>query len=195
MANIVLQVAKYDPKNAHVGALFGNDAQSLEKIMEKAFRGCPINNVVVNWKLGGYQGGQDCLEEVQQRIRAKMTLVQHMSKSLADALLSKRATGLTEGLEEAVAFPFNPQYCVFEFTTGFMLWQRQYDEIESFRQVAEEKPARSTVHQMIMGSGKTAVLSPCLCMLLADGTRNVIQIVPDALLAHNKMSSDQYSPA
>ena len=172
LASIVLQVAKYDPKKCtHVGALFGNDAQSLEKIMEKAFRGCPINNVVVRLEAPEeYQGGQRfSLEEVQQRIRAKMTLLQHMSKSLADALLSKRATGLTEGLEEAVAFPFNPQYCVFEFTTGFMLWQRQYDEIESFRQVAEEKPARSTVHQMIMGSGKTAVLSPCSACFLPMG--------------------------
>ena len=34
----------------------------------------------------------------------------------------------------------------------------------------------NTVRQMIMGGGKTAVISPLLCMLLSTGSKTVFQV-------------------
>ena len=45
---------------------------------------------------------------------------------------------------------------------------------------------RSAVKQMIMGAGKTTVIAPLLCVVLADGQRLVSQVVPDALLAMSR---------
>ena len=40
----------------------------------------------------------------------------------------------------------------------------------------------SQCRQMIMGAGKTTVIAPLLCLMLADGRRSVVQVVPGALL-------------
>ena len=45
---------------------------------------------------------------------------------------------------------------------------------------------RSSVHQMIMGAGKTTVISPMLSMMLADGHSLVTQVVPQALLSMSR---------
>ena len=37
-------------------------------------------------------------------------------------------------------------------------------------------------HQMLMGEGKTTVVSPLLALVLADGTQLVMQVVPAPLL-------------
>ena len=45
-----------------------------------------------------------------------------------------------------------------------------------------DERSQSAVHELIMGSGKTACIAPMLCMLLGKGDRAVVQIVPDPLL-------------
>ena len=45
---------------------------------------------------------------------------------------------------------------------------------------------QNTVRQMIMGAGKTAVISPLLCMLLSTGDLAVLQIVPKELLSFTR---------
>lgn len=45
---------------------------------------------------------------------------------------------------------------------------------------------KSMVHQMIMGGGKTAVVSPLLAMMIADGHTFVMEVVPAQLIAMNR---------
>ena len=45
------------------------------------------------------------------------------------------------------------------------------------------RAGRSLCHQMLMGEGKTTVISPLLALLLADGAQLLMQIVPAPLLA------------
>ena len=42
------------------------------------------------------------------------------------------------------------------------------------------------VEQMIMGAGKTTVVCPLLCLMLADGRSLVMQVVPPALLEFSR---------
>ncbi|CAM9444436.1 unnamed protein product, partial [Hapterophycus canaliculatus] len=48
--------------------------------------------------------------------------------------------------------------------------------------MAKATAGQSMCHQMIMGAGKTTVVAPTLGLLLADGRRLVMEVVPDALL-------------
>jgi hypothetical protein len=50
-------------------------------------------------------------------------------------------------------------------------WSRQ---VNSFRATIES--GGSTCHQLIMGSGKTTVVSPLLCLVLGDKNRLVVQV-------------------
>jgi hypothetical protein len=45
---------------------------------------------------------------------------------------------------------------------------------------------RDIVEQMIMGAGKTTVISPLVCLLLSDDRKLVAQVVPPALLEFSR---------
>ena len=49
------------------------------------------------------------------------------------------------------------------------------------RFVAARREKRSLCHQLIMGQGKTTVIAPLLALMIADGHRLVISIVPPHL--------------
>ncbi|CAJ1434395.1 unnamed protein product [Effrenium voratum] len=75
---------------------------------------------------------------------------------------------------------YDPHFLVFEFSDNKMLHERQVAIISDFQKTVEG--GSSGVKQMIMGAGKTTVVSPLLSMLLADGKRLVSLVVPSALL-------------
>lgn len=75
---------------------------------------------------------------------------------------------------------YDPRYLVFEFAYNLLLRDSQVKLIETFNR--HVKRGQSLCHQMIMGAGKTTVVSPLLSLLLADGNRLIVQIVPQALL-------------
>lgn len=102
-------------------------------------------------------------------------------------------------------FILDPRFLVFEFVSPFMLRGMQVDICTQFMQDAQREMTaeemhgrhqghadfklftrRSAVKQMIMGAGKTTVIAPLLCVVLADGKTLVSQIVPDALLAMSR---------
>jgi len=62
--------------------------------------------------------------------------------------------------------------------------EQQLELVEKF--LATTRAGRSRVVQMIMGGGKTSVVSPLLGLMLADGKRLVSLIVPDPLLKQSK---------
>jgi hypothetical protein len=75
---------------------------------------------------------------------------------------------------------FDPRYLVFEFTYSLMLRKSQVILVNKFMDAIRE--GRSMCHQMIMGAGKTTVVTPLLALMLADGKSLVTQVVPHALL-------------
>jgi len=71
-----------------------------------------------------------------------------------------------------------------EFTWNILLRKSQLAMIEEFRQTIES--GGSIVQQLLMGSGKTTVVSPLLCLMLGDGKHLVCQVVPPALLEFSR---------
>ena len=85
------------------------------------------------------------------------------------------------GLPADCVFSFDPRFLVFEFVLSLLLRERQVELVRDMAQAARET-GRSQVNQMIMGAGKTTVISPMLALMLADGVSLVVQVVPARLL-------------
>jgi Protein of unknown function (DUF3638)/Protein of unknown function (DUF3645) len=79
---------------------------------------------------------------------------------------------------------FDPRYLVFEFTYSIMLRKSQVILVNKFMETLKDN--RSMCHQMIMGAGKTTVVTPLLALMLADGRSLVTQVVPHALLEFSR---------
>jgi hypothetical protein len=79
---------------------------------------------------------------------------------------------------------FDPRYLVFEFTYSLMLRKSQVILVNKF--LDSLRNGDSMCHQMIMGAGKTTVVTPLLALMLADGKSLVTQVVPHALLEFSR---------
>ena len=103
---------------------------------------------------------------------------------LAAALAARRyfveEAGGGDGGGDNVGARFDPRLASFEFMSGFLLRQPQVTLVRGF--VKAVKGGGSSCEQMIMGGGKTTVITPLLALLLGDGTQLVMQCVPAALL-------------
>ena len=82
--------------------------------------------------------------------------------------------------EDGNYLEFDPRYLVFEFTYSLMLRKSQVLLVNKLMNAIRN--GQSMCHQMIMGAGKTTVVTPLLAMMLADGQQLVTQVVPHALL-------------
>ena len=74
----------------------------------------------------------------------------------------------------------DPRILVFEFTMGVVLRPQQVALLSKL--VMTARNGGSVCHQMLMGEGKTTVVSPLLALQLADGLQLVLQVVPAPLL-------------
>ncbi|CUF98858.1 Hypothetical protein, putative [Bodo saltans] len=79
-----------------------------------------------------------------------------------------------------VSATYDPRHLLFEFTWNLMMRKRQYELIGDMYGAVTR--GESVVKQMIMGAGKTTVVSPVLGLMLANGRQLMVQIVPPALL-------------
>jgi hypothetical protein len=79
---------------------------------------------------------------------------------------------------------FDPRFLVFEFTYSLLLRKSQVVLVHKF--MDQLRNNRSMCHQMIMGAGKTTVVTPLLALMLADGKSLVMQVVPHALLEFSR---------
>lgn len=79
---------------------------------------------------------------------------------------------------------FDPRFLVFEFTYSMMLRKSQVLLVNKFMDALRQN--KSMCHQMIMGAGKTTVVTPLLALMLADGKSLVTQVVPHALLEFSR---------
>jgi hypothetical protein len=78
---------------------------------------------------------------------------------------------------------FDPRVLAFEFVTTFMVRPAQMKLVCDF--TTELRGGKSSVTQMLMGGGKTSVITPLLALLLADGDNLVCAVMPEALLDHS----------
>ena len=87
---------------------------------------------------------------------------------------------------------YDPRLLVFEFIRAVILRGGQVTLVQDFiialdqmRHVdvsSDATPQKNLAQQMLMGQGKTAIITPLLCLLLADGKRQPIVMLPDPLL-------------
>ena len=135
--------------------------------------------------------------DARVNLLARLNTAQRAVKEFADILQTPRAvfkvhgerpTQPTSTFEQLTTtqrkWTFDPRVLVFELLTTFMVRQKQLELVENFLKTV--KSGRSRVVQMIMGGGKTSVVSPLLGLMLADGKRLVSLIVPDSLLPQSK---------
>jgi Ca2+-binding EF-hand superfamily protein len=97
---------------------------------------------------------------------------------LASQLSAKRNFGERR---DGGAVEFDPRLLVFEFTSGFLLRRAQVELVRQF--AAKFRAGESLCHQMIMGAGKTTVVSPLLSLMLGDSETLFMCVVPPSLLS------------
>lgn len=108
--------------------------------------------------------------------------LQHTCSTLAEGLTTRRY--FLRPLSDNSGSQFDPRFLVFEYIFDILLRQRQVEMVESF--VTSCRKGESKVQQMIMGAGKTTVVGPLLCLILADSESLVMQVMPTALLEQTR---------
>eukprot|EP01012_Entosiphon_sulcatum_P009332 TRINITY_DN1521_c0_g2_i1.p1 TRINITY_DN1521_c0_g2~~TRINITY_DN1521_c0_g2_i1.p1 ORF type:complete len:4962 (-),score=1074.52 TRINITY_DN1521_c0_g2_i1:73-14958(-) len=119
------------------------------------------------------QSERDGVEDTVNKKPTVAGLVQK-ADALAQFLLNARH------FVDSATLTFDPRFLVFEFTWNIMLRKEQVEMVREFMSTLRE--GKSLVKQMIMGAGKTTVVSPLLALMLADGQGLVMGVVPSPLL-------------
>ena len=114
--------------------------------------------------------------------KAHAARIKEESFLLCQTLVAERC--YMAGCEAGTKYALDPRLLSFEFSDKKLLRRRQVELVRDFSKSAEHDV--SLVKQMIMGAGKTTVVSPLLGMLLADGRRLVVLMVPAPLLEFAK---------
>ena len=100
---------------------------------------------------------------------------------------SETGDGDNSSLARTMTNTVDPRFLVFEYVRTLLLRTRQVDLVNACVHAVEGSghwavKKGSLVKQMIMGQGKTTVVSPLICLMLAQGAYLVVQCVPPALL-------------
>jgi hypothetical protein len=98
-------------------------------------------------------GVMKALSSTVDMVNSQHMLV-HQSSELAEEMVKVRHCVFLDPANTGVTY-VDPRYLLFEFITGFLLRQRQVELIQDFLHSHSE--GKSSVHQMIMGQGKTQV--------------------------------------
>lgn len=117
---------------------------------------------------------------VQQLDRSKQALAQYLNsqKSTPDVLashLKELAAALTS--HRYYSIEEHPEILVFEEALGILL---RRDQVESIEKLLDDS-APNTVLEMVVGAGKTYVLSPLIAKAKADGQNLSILMMPEEL--------------
>ena len=124
-----------------------------------------------------------------EALLSKVKKVDEHGKSLIDAIsasVQQKADSLASQLVVSRCYvnrsdhSFDPRFLIFEFTWNLVMRRRQFELVQDMYSSITRN--ESVVKQMIMGAGKTTVVSPMLALMLANGENLVIQVVPPALL-------------
>ena len=118
------------------------------------------------------------LRETEAPAAAMLTKeIQLKAATLSQMLTAERQCVYPAGSGELTV---DPRLLCFEYIHNLLLRKAQHGLIANF--ISSAKAGNSLCHQMIMGSGKTTVVSPLLCLLLANEQTLITQVAPTALL-------------
>ena len=110
-----------------------------------------------------------------------ITSIVIQTRTLVDGLTAHRHyTRPMPSAQAPAPSAFDPRFLVFEYIFNILLRPMQVTLVNDF--VRAVRRGQSQVQQMLMGAGKTTVVGPLLALILADGDRLVMQVVPSALL-------------
>ena len=127
-----------------------------------------INRAVVEakslLKLLRPRDGFGATNEARREAAAAIAL---KSDTLAGQLASTRNYCVQSAVASAtdLGLSYDPRFLLFEFTHNIVLRKSQVELVREF--VATVRSGRPLVKQMLMGGGKTTVVGPLLCLLLA----------------------------
>ena len=121
------------------------------------------------------QASKDKVKMDEEDVLQQSIVIQ--TRTLTDGLTARRNYAHVQSTDVCT---FDPRFLVWEYTFNLMLRPMQVQLVNDF--VAGVRSGRSSVQQMLMGAGKTTVVGPLLALILADGVRLVLQVVPAALL-------------
>ena len=121
------------------------------------------------------QSGKNSVNMDEEDVLQQSIVIQ--TRTLTDGLTARRHYA---HMQSTNVCTFDPRFLVWEYTFNLMLRPMQVQLVSEF--VAGIRSGRSSVQQMLMGAGKTTVVGPLLALILADGVRSVMQVVPAALL-------------
>jgi hypothetical protein len=119
----------------------------------------------------------------EARKMSSLPTIMHQATELALEMTKKRYCVFKDAISQEKYV--DPRYLLFEFITGFLLRKRQVELIQDF--TVAHKNGQSSVHQMIMGAGKTQIISPILSLMLADGNKLVTLVCPGPLLPQSRI--------
>jgi hypothetical protein len=95
--------------------------------------------------------------------------------------------GVKRSYVDPVTRKFLPHFLVFEFQSSIMLRVRQVEIItEILSTLNQSEDSTGCIKQMIMGAGKTCVVSPLLALILPNCQKLCIHVVPPALLEFSR---------
>ncbi|KAL1495919.1 hypothetical protein AB1Y20_014561 [Prymnesium parvum] len=137
-------------------------------------------------------GDKAVLGKIESKIKVATSGVVNLADSVASSLHVERHYISRD-------FTYDPRLLVFEFIRSLVLRRGQVEIAQDFilalrddniAAIADGAQAGDDgavkIHrlavQVLMGQGKTAVITPLLCLLLADGERVPIVLLPDSLL-------------
>jgi hypothetical protein len=98
--------------------------------------------------------------------------------ALLDTLSTRRYYASVGGGQE-VTLTLDPRLLVFEHASSFMLRQRQVQMVKDFAREATR--GQSSVRQLLMGQGKSSVITPLLAVMLSE-QGGVTIAAPEALI-------------
>lgn len=119
-----------------------------------------------------------------EKLQAMIHALRFTASNLAHELASQRHYAHVRQGGSGTQIELDPRFLVFEFVANIVLRDRQIQLVNDF--VTSAKAGQSSVHQMIMGAGKTSVVCPLLVLMLADGESLVTQVVLDSLLFQSR---------
>ena len=116
-----------------------------------------------------------------------------ISKTRAWNLVSSIASQLLTRRHYISSNQFDPRFLVFEFIRNMVLRKRQVELVNQFTGALEDPELQDKIkqdpgsvrtlgQQKLMGQGKTAIITPLLCLMLADSKSVPIVVLPDSLV-------------
>ena len=151
----------------------------LQRMLELAERGLCWNQLQLSLPPAAWINPAATSGGVQRLKAVEVQVLGQKASTLAAMLRSTRSF-VADVQPGASHVSFDPRYLAFEFSGKFMLRELQGEIVKELHQSALE--GKSRCRQMIMGGGKSSVIAPLLGLLLADGERLVMMVVPDQLL-------------